>query len=237
MVGDPADAIIADAYAFGARDFDTQKALQRDGHRGDADQQRSGPARPTRDVYGYLPDDLNYGCCNFYGPVSTQLEYDTRRLRHRLARQLAGQHQRLHAVRHPRPGLAEHLQPGHRVRAGQAGRTASGFPASRPCTSTGMVEGTASQYTPMVPFNLEGPDRGQGRQARPTVSSSTACSRRSPPQRHQRRPVQRAQHRDSLGVRLHRAALADAEGGARGAAAAVLRRSRSGSSATTTSAR
>jgi putative alpha-1,2-mannosidase len=26
---------------------------------------------------GYLPYDGSYGCCNFYGPVSTQLEYDT----------------------------------------------------------------------------------------------------------------------------------------------------------------
>ncbi len=51
MVGDPADAIIADAYAFGARDFDAAQGAAGDGGRGDAAEQhppRAGRARPRR---------------------------------------------------------------------------------------------------------------------------------------------------------------------------------------------
>ncbi len=36
------------------------------------------PGESVRDAKGYLPlDETDYGCCNFYGPVSTQLEYDS----------------------------------------------------------------------------------------------------------------------------------------------------------------
>jgi len=75
MVGDPAAPIIAAGYAFGARDFDTRAALA-------AMLRQAGQptnARPGLDYHdglGYLPLDGTYGCCNFYGPVSTQLEYD-----------------------------------------------------------------------------------------------------------------------------------------------------------------
>ena len=76
MVGDPADSIIADAYAFGATDFDAQQALT------DMETEAEVPSdiRPGLSYYetdGYLPIDGTYGCCNFYGPVSTQQEYDT----------------------------------------------------------------------------------------------------------------------------------------------------------------
>jgi predicted alpha-1,2-mannosidase len=76
MVGDPADAILADYYAFGARDFDTASALK------DMIAEASKPndVRPGvryLDSPGYLPHDGGYGCCNFYGPVATTLEYAT----------------------------------------------------------------------------------------------------------------------------------------------------------------
>ena len=75
MVGDPSDPIIADAYAFGARKFDTTAALT------DMQTEAGVPnnIRPGLDYYlnqGYLPIDGTYGCCNFYGPVSTQEEYN-----------------------------------------------------------------------------------------------------------------------------------------------------------------
>ena len=84
MVGDPADSIIADAYAFGARTFDAKQALT------DMEKQATAPSniRPGLDDYetdGYLPIDGTYGCCNFYGPVSTQEEYDSARQFHRTA--------------------------------------------------------------------------------------------------------------------------------------------------------
>src|SRR5581483_7246952 len=75
MVGDPADSILADYYAFGAGDFDVQHALQ--AMMTEANQPNN--VRPGLNYYlndGYLPYDGTYGCCNYYGSVSTQQEYD-----------------------------------------------------------------------------------------------------------------------------------------------------------------
>ncbi|HEY0718263.1 MAG TPA: GH92 family glycosyl hydrolase, partial [Streptosporangiaceae bacterium] len=76
MVGDPSDSIIADAYSFGARDFNVSQALtDMEAEATTTNNIRPGNATLLQD--GYLPYDGTYGCCNFYGPVSTQLEYDT----------------------------------------------------------------------------------------------------------------------------------------------------------------
>jgi predicted alpha-1,2-mannosidase len=76
MVGDPSDSIIADAYAFGARQFHTRDAL--------ADMVKQAttvndvrPGEALEQKYGYLPEDGSYGCCNPHGQVPTLLEYDT----------------------------------------------------------------------------------------------------------------------------------------------------------------
>jgi predicted alpha-1,2-mannosidase len=154
MVGDPADSIIADAYAFGARDFDAKHALSA---MIDEATQKSNirPGQSARDDYGYIPSDLSYGCCNFYGPVSTQLEYDSadyaiaslaNSLGNRSAyTQFASRAQDWQNVFNPATGYVQAKQ--------SDGQWAPGF---TPSTSNGMVEGTSSQYTPMVPFNLKG---------------------------------------------------------------------------------
>lgn len=79
MVGDPAQSIIADYYAFGARDFDTAHAL--------ADMLKQAttvndvrPGEALEQRYGYLPEDGSYGCCNSHGQVPTLQEYDTQDL-------------------------------------------------------------------------------------------------------------------------------------------------------------
>jgi predicted alpha-1,2-mannosidase len=76
MVGDPAQSIIADYYAFGAHGFDTQHAL--------ADMLKQAttvndvrPGEALEAKYGYLPADGTYGCCNPHGTVATLLEYDS----------------------------------------------------------------------------------------------------------------------------------------------------------------
>ena len=76
MVGDPAQSIIADYYAFGARNFNTQHAL--------ADMLKQAttvndvrPGEALEAKYGYLPADGTYGCCNAHGTVATLLEYDS----------------------------------------------------------------------------------------------------------------------------------------------------------------
>ncbi|MDQ2846937.1 MAG: GH92 family glycosyl hydrolase [Actinomycetota bacterium] len=152
MVGDPADPIIAGAYAFGARGFDSQHALS--AMITEATQTNNiRPAQSTRDTYGYIPYDLNYGCCNFYGPVSTQLEYDSADYaiasmantlgNHSAYAQFAARAQDWQNVFNPATGYAQ-------------AKLANGqwVPGFTPSTSTGMVEGTSAQYTPMVPFNL-----------------------------------------------------------------------------------
>ncbi len=75
MVGDPADALIADYYTFGARKFDTKQAL--------ADMLAEAttvndvrPGESLEQQYGYLPEDGSYGCCHAHGLVSSLLEYD-----------------------------------------------------------------------------------------------------------------------------------------------------------------
>jgi predicted alpha-1,2-mannosidase len=154
QVGDPADAIIADAYAFGARDFDVPQALADMIHEASVPNDvRPGLALLSQD--GYLPYDGSYGCCNFYGSVSTQLEYDTddyaiaalARATGRLAdyREFATQAQSWQDVFNVGAGYVQ-----ARLSAGQW------LPDFSPATLSGFVEGTSAQYTPMVPFNVQG---------------------------------------------------------------------------------
>lgn len=160
MVGDPADPIIADAYAFGARDFDVNEAL--DAMVTEATQNNKvRPAQSTRDVKGYIPDDGSYTCCNFYGSASTQLEYDSADYAiASLARSLgnssvyqrfATRSQDWQNIFNPATGYVQAKL--------KDGSWAPGF---TPGTSRGMVEGSSAQYTPMVPHNLKALVAGRG---------------------------------------------------------------------------
>lgn len=160
MVGDPADAIIAGAHAFGARDFDTQHALAA---MIDVATQTNNirPAQSTRDSYGYIPYDKSYACCNFYGPVSTQLEYDSADYALAAFANTLGNHTAY-------AQFAARAQDWQNIFNSATGylqaKLANGqwVPGFTPATSTGMVEGTSSQYTPMVPFNLKALIRAKG---------------------------------------------------------------------------
>jgi predicted alpha-1,2-mannosidase len=76
MVGDPADSIIADYYAFGARSFSTSAALSDMVAEGTSTNNIRPGLNYTNEP-GYLPADGSYGCCNYYGPAATTLEYGT----------------------------------------------------------------------------------------------------------------------------------------------------------------
>jgi predicted alpha-1,2-mannosidase len=76
MVGDPADSILADYYAFGATDFDTSAALS-DMVNEATNANNIRPGLSHLNEPGFLPADTLEGCCNYYGPASTTLEYDT----------------------------------------------------------------------------------------------------------------------------------------------------------------
>jgi predicted alpha-1,2-mannosidase len=76
MVGDPADAVIADYYAFGATGFDTASALT-DMLRQATTVNRVRPGEALEAKYRYLPAGVRYRCCRFRDPVSALLEYDS----------------------------------------------------------------------------------------------------------------------------------------------------------------
>ncbi len=154
MVGDPADSIIADAYAFGATRFNTARALK------DMELQATDPnnIRPGLTYYeddGYLPIDGTYGCCNFYGPVSTQEEYDTADDSiaqfagdlgdGQAAQTFAERAQNWQNVFDPAVGF---MQP-----KDSTGQFKPGFD---PSSETGFVEADSYVYTAMVPFDLAG---------------------------------------------------------------------------------
>ncbi|WBO62717.1 lectin [Streptomyces camelliae] len=154
MVGDPAAGIIADAYAFGATGFDTGKALAALQHEATA-ANNDRPGESVRDARGYLPlDEGDYGCCNFYGPVSTQLEYDSADYAFAAFAKSLGNT----AVYEKFATRAQdwmnvfNPQTGYLQGKDKDGQFAGGF---TPGTSNGFVEGTSAQYTPMVPFNLK----------------------------------------------------------------------------------
>jgi predicted alpha-1,2-mannosidase len=156
MVGDPADAILADYHAFGATGFDAATAL--------ADMVSEGtyatPNRPGLNYLtspGYLPRNGTYcGRCNYYAPTSATLEYGTADF---AVSALAGAlgdaaDQRAFLTRaqdwqnllNPRSGFFQ-------------ARTVSGAwvgKSSQPTSETGFAEGDAWQYSGMVPFNLAG---------------------------------------------------------------------------------
>ncbi|WP_262060135.1 lectin [Streptomyces sp. STR69] len=153
MVGDPAAGIIADAYAFGATNFDTAKALSALQHEATVPN-NDRPGEPVRDAKGYLPlDENDYNCCNFYGPVSTQLEYDSADYALAAFAKSLGKTDvyEKFATRAQDWMNVFNPQTGYMQAKNKDGQFAGGF---TPGTSNGFVEGTSAQYTPMVPFNL-----------------------------------------------------------------------------------
>ncbi|RKR72993.1 lectin [Frondihabitans australicus] len=160
MVGDPSDAIIADAYAFGATDFNTAAALK------DMETEATTPnnVRPGLTDYldtGYLPLDGTYSCCNYYGAVSTQQEYNTADHaistfaaalgKKSVAQTYAARSNNWENVFNP---ASNYLEPKL-----ESGAYAAGF---TPTSSNGFVEGSSAQYTPMEPFDIKGLSEAAG---------------------------------------------------------------------------
>ncbi|SMD25173.1 GH92 family glycosyl hydrolase [Kibdelosporangium aridum] len=156
MVGDPAIPAIAAVHAFGARRFDTAKALRAMV----AQASRPGNIRPGNvylDNIGYLPDGSLYGCCYHYATTSSSLEY------HVADAALAAFAKSLgdNAV-HAR--FADRAQGWQYLLNPQSGfvqpRSANGQwrPGFSPTDfSLGdWAEGNSWKYTPMVPHNARG---------------------------------------------------------------------------------
>ncbi len=160
MVGDPADEIIADYYAFGARGFDTATALS-DMVKEATGTNNNRPGLNYLEQLGWLPSNGSYGCCNFYGPASTTLEYDSADF---AISSLAG----ALGDTADQTAMANRAQDWHNLYDSASGfiqpRDASGAWTSgfSPTSGDNFVEGDSWQYTPMVPFNLHGLSTAMG---------------------------------------------------------------------------
>ena len=154
MVGDPADSIIADYYAFGATNFSTSAALS--GLLAEANTANNvRPGLTYLEQTGYLPSNGSYGCCNFYGPAATTLEYDTADFAlSSLAGDLGDTTDQTALANRAQDweNLYDHNSGFVQPRDYQ-GNWTSGFD---PTSTNNFVEEDAWNYTPMVPFNIHG---------------------------------------------------------------------------------
>ncbi|MFI7209834.1 GH92 family glycosyl hydrolase [Micromonospora maritima] len=162
MVGDPAIPAIASAHAFGARDFDTGKALAAMV----AQSTRPSNVRPGTvylDNLGYLPEDGGYGCCNHNATTSTSLEYHVadaalaafaRRLGDTATHaRFASRAQGWHHLLNPSSGF---IQPRR-----QSGEWRSPFDPTD-MSYDDWAESNSWRYTLMVPFNIRGLTAAKG---------------------------------------------------------------------------
>jgi predicted alpha-1,2-mannosidase len=151
MVGDPAQSIIADYYAFGARDFDTAEAL-RDmlAQATTVNDVRPGEALEAK--YGYLPEDGMYGCCNPHGYVPTLLEYDSQDLALSFFARALGDTKNADMLEARANNWQNVFNLSNNLLNGR-NTDGSFVPGVTPTSTTRYVEGTAYEYLWNVPNN------------------------------------------------------------------------------------
>jgi predicted alpha-1,2-mannosidase len=201
MVGDPADEIIADYYAFGATDFSTSSALT-DMLAEATTPNNDRPGLTYLEQIGYLPSNGSYGCCNFYGPTATTLEYDSADFAISSLAGSLGDTTRPDGAGQPRAGLAEPLRLQQRIHpaARLPGQLDLGL---QPDLDEQLRRGGRVELHADGPVQHPRPGHGDGRQL---DAQHVPQHRALLVHRRQRvhRPRQRARPRDPLGVRLHR---------------------------------
>jgi predicted alpha-1,2-mannosidase len=117
---------------------------------------RNRPGENVRDALGYLPlDRTGYGCCNFYGPVSTTLEYDTADFALSAFAGALGNTSDQATFASRAQDWRDVLDPasGFDQPRDANGSWPTGFD---PTSGTGFVEADSWIYTGMVPFDLAG---------------------------------------------------------------------------------
>ena len=154
MVGDPADAILASFYAFGGTDFDTHAALTAMVNQA-TQTNTSRPGLNYLQTLGYLPTDGSYGCCNFYGPAATTLEYNTADFAIGAFAHAIGDTSTYATFTNRAQDWQNLLNPTNKD---LEPRTTTGAfsPSYSPTSTSGWVEGDGAQYNWLVPFNLGG---------------------------------------------------------------------------------
>jgi len=173
MNGDAADPILADFYAFGARDFDAKTALADMVNGANATAGTPGQGwyveRPNAAAYianGYVPNTGSDSISPVPNGASETLEYalddfSISRLAQYLhqdstSRTFAGRSQNWANVFDTADGYVEPRDASGAFPSGPAVQTDSGF------GQNGFQEGNAAQYTWMVPQNLNGLIQGIG---------------------------------------------------------------------------
>lgn len=154
MVGDPADAIIADIYAFGGTSFDTRAALKAMVQQA-TQTNNERPGLSYLDETGYIPMGAVHGCCHFYGSAATSLEYNIADFAISAFAGALGDSAQQQRFLQRAQGWRELFDPdtGYLEPRGLNGAFQVG---NGPGDARGWVEGNAAQYTWMVPFNLRG---------------------------------------------------------------------------------
>lgn len=172
MVGDPADAMLAGAYAFGARDFDLQGALAamvkgatREGRSANADYvERQALAGYL--AHGYVPHDGTEGStgqdttifgdtAKVWGSAATTLEYGVADFALAAFAAQQGDDTTCRAAVARSRGWSLLLDPETRhVRPRYA--DGSYLTPFDPASGEGFTEGNAAQYTWMVPHDVAG---------------------------------------------------------------------------------
>ena len=236
MVGDPSDSIIADYYAFGARNFDTADRQGRHGARGDRHQQH--PARPQLPGQQRLPAVRRHATAAATTTATSPRRWSTTPPTSPSPRSPARS-----ATPRPRASSPTARRTGRTCSTPTSGfmqpKLVSGAWKGGFSATSGdrLRRGHVRQYTGMVPFNVGGLADGQGRQRGHAVLPEQRAGELPRRRRRRRRPRQRAVGRAALGVRLRRPAVQDAAGRPAGAGPAVAELARpTGASATTTSA-
>jgi predicted alpha-1,2-mannosidase len=151
MVGDPAQSIIADYYAFGARDFDTAEALK------DMLAQATTvngvrPGQALEEKYGYLPEDGRYGCCNPHGYVPTLLEYNSQDLALSFFARALGDTKNANMLEARANNWQNVFNLSNNLLNGR-NQDGSFVPGITPTSTTRYVEGSAYEYLWNVPNN------------------------------------------------------------------------------------
>jgi predicted alpha-1,2-mannosidase len=155
MVGDPSDAIIADAYAFGARDFDAELALHEMLHGASTPQPIQAQAQASKST-GYLerPALAAYLRRGYIpGAGSTTLEYALADFAISQLASALGDQADADALLNRSANWKQLLNPQTRFIEPRLGN--GSFPATySPTSTTGFVEGDGWQYTWMVPQDM-----------------------------------------------------------------------------------
>ena len=188
MAGDPADNILADYYAFGATNFDAATALKdMVAEATDTTGNNVRPGLAYLEQLGYLPNDGSYSSASpphYYASASTTLEYASNDAAISfLAKALndtadqttfGNRAQDWRNLFDPATGF---IQPRNRDGSWMSGFTTTGgwgYCCDSP--SVYFAEGDSWQYTPMVPFNVQGLADAEGGDAKLSTFLDTDLS-------------------------------------------------------------